>query len=175
MFLLINVRTLLFIPYIRLRLNYTLAGSSFQMDLTQRVALIASGTTVRVDTLEVDKRYPILRAEIIITCNGSSVLLTLRESIDKFIQAFLPPKYNEAFTLNNVEDINNKIVMYNLIYRGLCSCSSSQSVILTIESYNRFIPSDGLSPNVCKWKCCGGGKLAGQKTLLHSPRRKTRA
>ena len=74
------------------------------MDLTQHVALIASGTTVRVDTLEVDKRYPILHADKILTCNGLSVLLTLRESIGKFIQVFLSAKYNEAFTLNDVED-----------------------------------------------------------------------
>ena len=93
------------------------------MDFAQRVALCASGTTVRVDRLEVDRRYPILRAEKIISCSGTMVLLTLRENVYSFILVFLPTKYNEAFTLKDVADINNKVVMYNLIYKGLCSCS----------------------------------------------------
>lgn len=67
------------------------------------------------------RRYPILRAEKIISCSGSLELFTLREDVDNFIQVLL-----------HVADINNKVVTYNLTFKGLCNCSGSQSVVLAI-------------------------------------------
>jgi hypothetical protein len=119
------------------------------MDLTQRVAFCASGNTVRIDRLELDRRCQILRAEKIISCSGAMVLLTVRENVDNFIQAYLPTKYREAFVLRDVTDINTKVVMYNLIFTGLCNCSGSQSAVLAIDILTYIYPSDFSTLHVC--------------------------
>ena len=104
-------------------------GFLFQMDLTQRIAIVASVNIVSVDTLEVGKQYLILHAEKQSTCSGWMTLLQLRENANRDIHVILPYRYNDALALKDVADIDSKSVVYDLFYRRRFECGGPNSVI----------------------------------------------
>ena len=82
-------------------------------------------TAVRISSLYIDKRYPVLQAERIETKYGTSVLVTISESTDNVIKVFLQRRYRMAFTEDYVTAINDKTVLYHLTYKGKCFKSNS--------------------------------------------------
>ena len=95
------------------------------MDLTQKFKDVASGTAVRIESLDGDKRYPVLRAEWLTTKHGKTILLTIREDYSTVVKMFLPKRYGDTFSDTDIVVINNRSVQYHVIYKGRCSRSNS--------------------------------------------------
>jgi hypothetical protein len=70
-------------------MNSLTVGSSLQMALSQKIRDSVLGTAVRISSLNIDTRYPVLHAGKLDMIYGTSVLLTIRESIDNVIKVFL--------------------------------------------------------------------------------------
>ena len=68
-------------------------GSSLQMELTQKFKDVASGIAVRIEFLDVDKRYPVLRAEWLKTKYGKTMLLAVREDDRTVVKMLLTKWY----------------------------------------------------------------------------------
>jgi hypothetical protein len=80
--------------------------------------------------LAMDKPYPVLRAESVVTKYGLSIL-TILESEDLCLKMFLPRRYSLC-SEKDIKEVNEQTVHYRLIYKGLSS--TSRSYILQIES-----------------------------------------
>ena len=63
------------------------------MELTQKFKDVASGTAVRIEFLDVDKRYPVLRAEWLKTKCGKTMLLAVREDDRTVVKMLLTKWY----------------------------------------------------------------------------------
>jgi hypothetical protein len=70
-----------------------------------------------------DIPYPIESAEKIQTRYGETILLTLKESTQTFVKVFLPKRYGDLFTDDDIKSVNEKSVIYALKYRGTISNS----------------------------------------------------
>jgi len=102
------------------------------MDLSKNFYAVASGNVVRISTLEVDRRYPIIFAQHLETQFGPSVLLTLQVDSENSAKVFLPKCYTEVFRDEGIENINDGTKFYHLVYRGRKS-SGDRSYILSLE------------------------------------------
>jgi hypothetical protein len=76
-----------------------------------------------------DIPYPIERAEKIKTRYGETILLTLKESTETFIKVFLPKRYGDLFTDDDIKSVNEKSVIRAFKYCG----TISNSFVLAIE------------------------------------------
>jgi hypothetical protein len=99
------------------------------MDLSAKFKMTSSCRTVGVSSLKMDIPYPIERAEKIETRYGETILLTLKESTQTFVKVFLPKRYGDLFTDDDIKSINEKSVIHALKYRG----TISNSFVLEIE------------------------------------------
>ena len=63
------------------------SGSSLQMEHTQRV--VASGNTVRLDTLLAGKRYPIVQVSKLVTQYESMVFLTFKIITELYMYSYI--------------------------------------------------------------------------------------
>jgi len=86
--------------------------------LSSHFQAIASGSIVRIESPEVDKAYPVTYTRRMITQYGPTVQLTLRNDGDDNVKVYLPKRYAEVFTDTDIEDINNSVKNYRLVYRG---------------------------------------------------------
>jgi len=102
------------------------------MDLTERFEEATAYASVNVITLEQHKLYPIIRAKRIPTRYGHTVVLTLRIAETDFVQVFLPKRYSDVVSDEDIDVINSKAVSLHLVYKGVCE--SSKSYLLAIES-----------------------------------------
>jgi hypothetical protein len=81
--------------------------------------------------MEVDRKYPIVGAELVYTRYGETVLLSLRDPQALLIKTFLPKRYATLFTEADIKSINTEEVKLYLIYKGRCIKSNSH--MLDIE------------------------------------------
>jgi len=89
------------------------------MDLTKNIQEVTSCNTIKINSLEVDRKYPIVRAERIVTKFGPTILLSIRDSPFNVIKVFMPKRYSSVFTDEDIGSINQKVSL-NLIYKGTC-------------------------------------------------------
>jgi len=101
------------------------------MELAKKFEEATSCQSVNINSLETDKKYPIVRTKRITNKFGPSVLLTIRDSESTTDQTFLPKRYSAVVSEDDIEKINNKLVSLNLIYMGICE--KSRSYLLKIE------------------------------------------
>ena len=95
------------------------------MSLCQKFRDAVSGAVVSISSLYQDTRYPVLHAERVETKYGTSVRLTIREADENNVKLFLPRRYSEIFTDDDLAEINNQTVHYYLIYKGKSSANNS--------------------------------------------------
>ena len=88
------------------------------MTISTQFRSIASGSIVRLNSLEIDTRYPVTYARLLVTQYGPTVLLTLQTGENQNVTVFMPNRYAELFTDIDIEEINDSIKNYKLIYRG---------------------------------------------------------
>jgi hypothetical protein len=72
----------------------------------------------------------VLRAERLKTRYGTTVLLTLRESVERCVNVFLPKRFTQVFTDDDILDINYGRVVVNLTYHGQCEKTSAYQLSL---------------------------------------------
>jgi len=101
------------------------------MELAKKFEDATSCQSVNINSLETDKKYPIVRAKRMTSKFGPTVLLTIRDSESTTVKIFLPKRYSAVVSDEDVEKINNKLVSLNLIYMGICE--KSRYYLLKIE------------------------------------------
>ena len=100
------------------------------MDIKTRFQAATSCSSVKIGTLEVERKYPIIHAERVETKFGQSVLLTILDSPMNSVKVFLPKGYSAVVRDDDIDDINSNRVSLNLIYKG--TCVKTKSYILAI-------------------------------------------
>jgi hypothetical protein len=69
--------------------------------------------------LEVNRKYPIERADRVTTRFGDSMLLSIRDvATDQMCKVFLPQRYTAVFKDDDVLAINDGFAVWNLISKG---------------------------------------------------------
>jgi len=86
---------------------------------------------IKINTMEMDIKYPIVHVERSDTKFGQSDLLILRDSPFGIVKVFLPKHYCSVFSDDDLDSINSGKVSLNLIYKG--ACVKTKSYILAIE------------------------------------------
>ena len=74
---------------------------------------------------ELDRAYPIVHAERITTRYGQSVLVAIMDSPSSSVKVFLPRRYGDVVSDEDLEAINTQRVALLLMYRGTCPRSNS--------------------------------------------------
>ena len=90
--------------------------SSLPMAQSLKFRDAVSGAVVRISSLDIDKRSPVLYAERLETIHGTAVLLTTRKSSDNVIKVFLQRRYSVIFTDDDITIIHGMTVQYHLTY-----------------------------------------------------------
>jgi hypothetical protein len=90
------------------------------MDLDRKFQDVTSGNSVKISSLEVDRKYPITSAQRIVTKFGPTVLLSIRDTPFHTVKAFMPKRYGSVFSDADIQDINNEKVSLHLVYKGIC-------------------------------------------------------
>jgi hypothetical protein len=81
------------------------------MALSQKLLNVVSASTVSVSSLYIEHRYRVLRAEHVETKFGPTIRLDIREQDDNIVSLFLPIRYSEVFTDEDVAAINEQTVL----------------------------------------------------------------
>ena len=87
------------------------------MALSTNFQAVASGEIVRLDTLEIDRGYPVLFARRLTTQYGETVLLTLQKEGEQNVRVYMPNRYAECLEDTDIEEINNSVKQYKLFNR----------------------------------------------------------
>ena len=101
------------------------------MELAKKFEEATSCQSVNINSLDTDKKYPIVRTKQITSKFGPTVLLTIRNSESTTVQTVLAKRYSVVISDDDIEKINNKVVSLNLIYMRICE--KSRSYLLKIE------------------------------------------
>jgi len=89
------------------------------MALSTSFQAVASGDIIRIDTLEIDRGYPVVYARRLNTQYGETILLTLQMGEgEQNVRVYMPKRYAECFADTDIEKINNSVKLYKLFYRG---------------------------------------------------------
>ena len=101
------------------------------MALSQRFRDAVSGSAVNVSALDINRRYPVVYCERVETKYGPAICLSVREEDANIVKVFLPRRYGDTFTDEDVSAINERSVQYFLSYKG--KSLASKSAILQID------------------------------------------
>ena len=74
--------------------------------------------TIEIRDLVLDTKYPILRAERVVTHLGHTVLLTIRNQTRYILKVFLPKRYARVVTDTDIVNVNMNPETYCLVYKG---------------------------------------------------------
>ena len=85
------------------------------MDLTQKFEWVACDKTICVTELDLIRKYRILMAKRLTTRIGPAVVLTPRDSMEAHAQVFLPRRYSDVVTDNDIEQIKSNAVFLHLV------------------------------------------------------------
>jgi len=90
-----------------------------------------ANTSISINSLIMNRPYPIVHPKRVNTMYGPTVLLSLRDSDKKFVQVFLPKRHANIVTDEDMEKINSRSMYPNLVYKGICELTRSY---LTMDS-----------------------------------------
>jgi len=99
---------------------------------TKRFVEATTTASANISSLILNRPYPIVHAKRINTKYGPTVLLSIRDVDEKIVDIFLPKRYANVVTDEDLENINCRSLYLNLVYKGLCE--SSNSYLLAIDS-----------------------------------------
>ena len=95
------------------------------MEFDRKFEIATSCRSVSLESLEPDRAYPIVHAERINTCYGQSILVAIMDSPTSSVKVFLPRRYGDVVSEEDLEAINSQRVALLLIYNGTCPRSNS--------------------------------------------------
>jgi len=102
------------------------------MELATGFEEATSSTSVNISSLVINRLYPTVDAKRINTKYGPSVLLSIRDSDEKLLQIFLPKRYANVVSDEDMEKINSRSVYLILVYKVICE--TTRSYLLAIDS-----------------------------------------
>ena len=88
------------------------------MDVCGKFGLCNNSTTIRLSSLDINRKYQIMSAERTSTRYGPAILLTIYTSHAAVARTFLPRRYTELVTSADVSAINSGEIQLALVYRG---------------------------------------------------------
>ena len=97
---------------------------------------------VRVSSLDVDRRYEIRSAEKVITKFGPSVALEMKESPVNIVKVFVPKRYSDCFSEDDIAHINNQRVKLYLVHKGTCSIRLKHCLLKSLCVCVCFVEED---------------------------------
>jgi hypothetical protein len=86
-----------------------------EMELVQKFKEAVATQTVRINKLDIAKKYEVFRAEIVATKCGPSVLLRFKGWPCKVRKAFMPKSFISVFTDEDIDAINTRRVKRHLV------------------------------------------------------------
>jgi len=92
----------------------------------------ASCASDNIGSLTLNRPHPIVRVKRITTKFGSTVLLSIRDTDEQVVQMFLPKRYANVVSDEDIGKINSKSIYLNLLYMGMCERTKSN--LLAIDS-----------------------------------------
>jgi len=90
------------------------------MELDRKFKIATSCRSVSLVSLESDHPYPIVHVERINTRCGQSILLALLDSSTTSVKVFLPRRYGDVVSDDDLEAINSQSVAICLTYKRTC-------------------------------------------------------
>jgi hypothetical protein len=111
------------------------------MSLAKKFLEASACHTVKFGYLDTEKTYPITHAQRVGTRLGPTVLLSIRETEFGLKKVFLPRRYNEVITDEDIVRFNEGKLY--LIYSGVCEQMNGLILSITGEeagSHNGFSP-----------------------------------
>jgi len=105
------------------------------MDVPKKFQEATSSDAFKIGSLEVDRKYPIIHAERIVTESGPAVLLSIKGSPYNIVKVLMPKCYSSVISGKNMKSINSQKVSLNLIYKEMCE--KSKSCHLAIEGHRK--------------------------------------
>jgi hypothetical protein len=81
------------------------------MDLDRKFQDASSCHSVKISSLEVNRKYPITHAERIVTKFGTTVMMSTRDTPFYTMKVFMPKRYGSAFSDVYMEDVTLKSVI----------------------------------------------------------------
>ena len=94
------------------------------MELHRKFQIATSCPSVSLGS-ESDRAYPIVHAERITTRYGQSVLVAIMDSPSSTMKIFLPRRYGDVVSDEDLEAINSQRVALLLMYKRTCPRSNS--------------------------------------------------
>ena len=91
-----------------------------------------ANTSISIYSLVMNRPYPIVHAKRVNTKYGPTVLLSLRDNYEKLVRIFLPKRYANVVTDEDMEKNNSRSVYPSLVYKGICELT--RSYLLAIDS-----------------------------------------
>ena len=102
------------------------------MDLSRKIQELDSCYNMKLNSLQVDRKYPITFAERIPTRFGPAIVLAIRDTPDRILKVFMTRRFFSAFSNDDIDDINSGKVKLNLVYKG--QCVNTRAFTVTIEN-----------------------------------------
>jgi len=102
------------------------------MDLSRRIQELDSCYSMKLSSLQVDRKYPITYAERIATRFGPAIVLAVRDKPERVLKVFMPKRFYAAFSYRNIDDINSANVRLNIVYKG--QCVNTRAFKVTVEN-----------------------------------------
>ena len=101
------------------------------MELDRKFQMATACRSLTIGSLRPDQQYPVVHAERVNTRYGPSVLLAILENSASSVKVFLPRRYGEVVSDEDIEDINSGRVLLYLVYKG--TCPKSNSYVLELQ------------------------------------------
>jgi len=102
------------------------------MDLPRKFEDASYSRSINIGELDKDNKYPIFRTKRITTMIVPTTRLTIHDSESAALQIFLPKRYSEFISDDDIDEINRNLVSLNLIFKS--TCPKSRSYLLAIET-----------------------------------------
>jgi hypothetical protein len=91
------------------------------MSLAQKFMEVSACLTVTIGSLDTEKPYPIQHAQRVGIRFGPTILMSIRDSEFTLKKLFLPRRYSEVITDEDIDRINSGRARLYLVYSGVCA------------------------------------------------------
>ena len=81
--------------------------------------------------MEINRKYPIVAAERVVTRYGNPVLLSVKDESHNIVKVYLTRRYSARMSEEDINSINAQNVLLHLVYKGMCD--ETKSFIVGIE------------------------------------------
>ena len=81
---------------------------SLQMENSRKIQEVDSCYSMKLSSLQVDRKYPITHAERVGTRFGPAIVLAIRDTPDQILKVLMPRTFYSAFSDVDLEEINSE-------------------------------------------------------------------